>query len=276
MDNFDLKKFLTENKLTRTSVLREGVEDDIEKAIRDKKIDPKKVKDAAEKAEKGNDSKDLAVLMATANMMKEAKKKKKKNAPEDEEIDLDLDTETPEDGEGVDFSMDTPAGDNFNSDTADSNVKAVQDALAQAQKVAQKMKDKKLVTQINNTITMVTRDYIASTEPEPEPEPIREYDDDEEYAEGSNNRYFTGDDDGPSLNISKVEDYLEDYIFDDWESVQDSPSIAKKLSDQNKEIQKAINKYLESGLSQLTKEMTDKEIEDQMDEDLDLNSYLEY
>lgn len=273
MDNFDLKKFLTENKLTRTSVLREGIEDDIEDAIKNKKIDPKKVKDAAEKAEKGNDSKDLAVLMATANMMKEAKKKKKKDTPEDEEIDLDLDTETPEDNEDINFSMDAPAGDNSN--TADSNVKAVQDALAQAQKIAQKMKDKKLVTQINNTITMVTRDYIASTEPEPEPElePISE---DEKYAEGSNNRYFTGDDDGPSLNISEVEDYLEDYIFDDWDSVQDSPSLGRKLSDQNKEIQKAINKYLESDLSHLKADMTDKEIEDQMDEDLDLNSYLEY
>ena len=38
MDKFDLKKFLTENKLTRTSVLREGVEDDIEKAIKDKTL----------------------------------------------------------------------------------------------------------------------------------------------------------------------------------------------------------------------------------------------
>jgi hypothetical protein len=264
MDNFDLKKFLTENKLTRTSVLREGVEDDIEQAIKDKKIDPKKVKDAAEKAEKGNDSKDLAVLMATANMMKEAKKKKKKDAPEDEEIDLDLDTETPEGNEDVNFSMD----DTSSPSPDDSVISTINDTLLKALDAAEQLGDEKLTKQIGNTITMFTRTHISQPD-----QPINE---DEEYVEGSNNRYFTGDDDGPSLNISEVEDYLEGYIFDDWDSVQDSPSIAKKLSDQNKEIQKAINKYLESGLSQLTKEMTDKEIEDQMDEDLDLNSYLEY
>jgi len=371
MDNFNFKKFLTENKLTKTSILREGIEDNIEQAIKEKKIDLEKVIAAAEKAKKG-DSNDLAILMATAGMMKEAKndkimskselktkikemiiaelslteedytnigneenflsegsddedyekssrevefgvnpdkeefdlkdffmdddeelapeipgfegtrdtlddlkireaKKKKDDAPE-EELDLDLGKETPEGEENLDLNLDTtdtaPAEDNFNIDTSavDPNIKAVQDALTQAQAAAEKIQDEKLTQQIGNTITMFTRTHIANKEP------IRE---NEEYTEGSNNRFFTGDDDGPSLNISEVEDYLESYIFDDWESIQDSPSLGRKYSEQNNIIQKAINKYLESDLSNLTADMTDDQIEDQIDDDLDINSYLE-
>jgi type III secretory pathway component EscV len=263
MDKFDLKKFLTENKLTRTSVLREGVENDIEQAIKDKKIDPKKVKDAAEKAEKGNDSKDLAVLMATANMMKEAKKKKKKDTPEDEEIDLDLDTETPEGDEDTNISIDdtsAPSSDN-------PLVSTLQDTLLKALDTAEQLGDDKLTKQIGNTVTMFTRTHISQPD-----QPINE---DEEYTEGSNNRFFTGDDDGPSLDKGEVQDFLESrYIFDDWESLQDSPSTAKKLSKQMDDIELAIKDYLKSDLSHLTVDMTDDEIEDQMSEDL--NSYLEY
>jgi hypothetical protein len=156
MDNFNLKKFLTENKLTRTSVLREGVEDDIERAIKDKKIDPKKVKDAAEKAEKGN-SDELAVLMATANMIKEAKKKKKKDTPEDKEIDLDLDTETPEDDEDTSISIDdtsAPSSDN-------PLVSTLQDTLLKALDTAEQLGDDKLTKQIGNTVTMFTRTHIS-------------------------------------------------------------------------------------------------------------------
>jgi hypothetical protein len=53
----------TKNELKKVKVVKESVEKDIEKAIRDKKIDPAKVKAAAEKAMRG-DSTELAVLMA--------------------------------------------------------------------------------------------------------------------------------------------------------------------------------------------------------------------
>lgn len=53
----------TKNEMKKVKVVKESVEKDIEKAIKDKKIDPAKVKAAAEKAMRG-DSTDLAVLMA--------------------------------------------------------------------------------------------------------------------------------------------------------------------------------------------------------------------
>jgi hypothetical protein len=199
-------------------------------------------------------------------------KKKKEDAPE-EDVNLDLGAETPEGEENLDINFSgadaAPAGD-FNIDTSavDPNIKAVQDALTQAQAAAEKIQDEKLSQQIGNTITMFTRTHIANKEP------IRE-NEDEEYAEGSNNRFFTGDIDGPSLNIGEVEDFLESrYIFDDWESLQDSPSTANKLSKQMSDMESAIKDYLKSDLSHLTADMTDDEIEDQMSEDL--NSYLEY
>jgi hypothetical protein len=170
MDNFNLKKFLTENKLTRTSVLREGIEDNIERDIKNKKIDPKKVKDAAEKAEKGN-SEELAVLMATANMMKEAKKKKKKDAPEEEEIDLDLDTETPEDDEDVNIDIDDTSAPSSN----DSLISTLQDTLLKALDLAEQLEDDKLTKQIGNTVTMFTRTHISQPD-----QPINEEEHDED------------------------------------------------------------------------------------------------
>jgi len=103
------------------------------------------------------------------NELEEAKKKKE-DAPEEE---LDLGEETPEGEENIDlnFSGDNgadaaPAGD-FNIDTSavDPNIKAVQDALTQAQAAAEKIQDEKLSQQIGNTITMFTRTHIANKEP---------------------------------------------------------------------------------------------------------------
>ena len=161
MDKFDLKKFLTENKLTRTSVLREGVENDIEDAIKNKKIDPKKVKDAAEKAEKGN-SEDLAVLMATANMMKEAKKKKKKDAPKDEEIDLDYEEDGGfESGQKFPGDDETPIDDTSAPSSDNPLVSTLQDTLLKALDTAEQLGDDKLTKQIGNTVTMFTRTHIS-------------------------------------------------------------------------------------------------------------------
>jgi hypothetical protein len=55
----------TKNEMKKVRVVKESVEFDIEKAIKDKKIDPAKVKAAAEKAMRG-DSTELAALMAFA------------------------------------------------------------------------------------------------------------------------------------------------------------------------------------------------------------------
>ena len=73
------------------------------------------------------------------------------DAPEDEEVDATLDT--------------TATGEDFNIDTSavDPNIKAVQDALTQAQAAAKNINDDKLTTQISNTVIMFTRDHVANT-----------------------------------------------------------------------------------------------------------------
>jgi len=73
--------------------------------------------------------------------------------------------EAPE--EEVDATLDaTATGEDFNIDTSavDPNIKAVQDALTQAQAAAKNINDDKLTQQIGNTITMFTRTHIANTE----------------------------------------------------------------------------------------------------------------
>ena len=73
--------------------------------------------------------------------------------------------EAPE--EEIDATLDTTAtGEDFNIDTSavDPNIKAVQDALTQAQAAAKNINDDKLTTQISNTVIMFTRDHIANTE----------------------------------------------------------------------------------------------------------------
>ena len=250
MDNFNLKKFLTENKLTKTSILREGYdefkrEDKGSKDVTAKDKGEEEVYGAGvkkgEKLEKlkakikemiiaeldgaavtdedydfvaeGEDFEDTGVetgevgekdyedyqelkkflntLSTTKNFkasddifnydseidpnegydefdaqydekfklseffIDEAKKDKEEapaeEAPE-EEVDATLDmTDT-----GEDFNVDTSA--------VDPNIKAVQDALTQAQAAAKNINDDKLTQQIGNTITMFTRTHIANTE----------------------------------------------------------------------------------------------------------------
>jgi hypothetical protein len=82
-------------------------------------------------------------------------------AKKDEEAPAE---EAPE--EEVDATLDTTAtGEDFNIDTSavDPNIKAVQDALTQAQAAAKNINDDKLTTQISNTVIMFTRDHVANT-----------------------------------------------------------------------------------------------------------------
>jgi hypothetical protein len=67
---------------------------------------------------------------------------------EEEEVEVE-DTEETEDVE-------------VNTDEVDPTIKAVQDALAQAQAAAQKLGDEKLTDQIGNTITFFTRAHVSN------------------------------------------------------------------------------------------------------------------
>jgi hypothetical protein len=215
MKKFDYKKFLTENKLTKASILREGFEepktegakpkssskDELKAKIKEMIIaelsnDPEDFEKSGREVEYGinpkNDKEefdlkdffmddeeeeelpyDMPGFEGTRDALDSLKireaKKKKKDAPE-EDIDLDLDTETPEGEENIDLNFsggDTTPTDDFSIDTSavDPNIKAVQDALTQAQAAAEKIQDEKLSQQIGNTITMFTRTHIANKEP---------------------------------------------------------------------------------------------------------------
>jgi hypothetical protein len=203
MEKFDYKKFLTENKLTKASILREGFEEPKTEEVKPKssskdelkaKIkemimaelsnDPEDFEKAGREVEYGINPNDEKLYLKDFFMddedsdseysdedndeyffnidqeeLDEAKKdeeieKKTEEAPE-EEIDATLDiTDTGDTGE--DFNIDTSA--------VDPNIKAVQDALTQAQAAAKSINDEKLTQQIGNTITMFTRTHIANTE----------------------------------------------------------------------------------------------------------------
>jgi len=74
------------------------------------------------------------------------------------EADKDTEKDTAETDVTVD---DTETIDTETTTEVDPNVKAVQDALTQAQAAAQKLGDKKLTDQIGNTITFFTRTHVV-------------------------------------------------------------------------------------------------------------------
>jgi hypothetical protein len=233
MEKFDYKKFLTENKLTKTSILREGY-DEFERADKGSKDVTAKDKGEEEvygagvkKGEKIEKLKAKIKEMIVAELSLEEENKydeidfvteesddedyEKAGReveyginPNDEKFDLKdffMDDEMMDDEEElapeipgfkgtrdaldslkireakkdeeeapeeeVDATLDmTDTGEDFNIDTSavDPNIKAVQDALTQAQAAAKNISDEKLTQQIGNTITMFTRTHIANTE----------------------------------------------------------------------------------------------------------------
>jgi len=260
MDNFNFKNFLTENKLTKTSVLREGLGAyEFEKGKEEGKAEEKKTmsKKALKLkikemilAEMELDVNDNEADAKLDDFLDEAKKKKEEEEAPEEELDLNFDQDTPEGEEDINISADQdmpPAEDNFNIDTSavDPNIKAVQDALTQAQAAAEKIQDEKLTQQIGNTITMFTRTHIANKEP------IREYfGDDEDYDEGANNQYVTNGEDGWEININRIKKYVEntsedsDFAFefaysDALEDEMGTADDIKTLT--NREVEKMIH-----------------------------------
>ena len=78
---------------------------------------------------------------------------------DDEEVDAEeVDAEAAADA-GAEEEVDTTV--DVSTNEVDPNVKAVQDALTQAQAAAQQLGDKKLMDQIGNTITFFTRAHVV-------------------------------------------------------------------------------------------------------------------
>ena len=201
MKKFDLKKMIVENKATFFSSLNEGIEpkyvagsnpyiDDksAEMALSMMTKEGKKqyYKDAeADDAEHIKAlEKDMADDKKSSKMkMSELKAKIKEmvlsemtldvdnmeDAPESEvdflaELEgmLEQDEKAAEEEAAADVTVDdTETIDTETTTEVDPNVKAVQDALTQAQAAAQKLGDKKLTDQIGNTITFFTRSHVV-------------------------------------------------------------------------------------------------------------------
>jgi hypothetical protein len=97
------------------------------------------------------DGLDRAIIAAEELMNINEDKKRKKEVVID---DTKISTDTPE--------SDIEITDTDTSSNVDPNVKAVQDALTQAQAAAQQLGDPKLTDQIGNTITFFTRTHIVN------------------------------------------------------------------------------------------------------------------
>lgn len=168
MEKFNLKKAILENKATFLSSLIEGEKE----YYKDAEADDAEHIDALEKDMK-DDKKSSKMKMS------ELKAKIKEMALA--EMNLDINDETPESEEDFlaevdailaeadevavdDTEVAVDGEENIDVDTTtevDPNVKAVQDALTQAQAAAQKLGDPKLTDQIGNTITFFTRAHVV-------------------------------------------------------------------------------------------------------------------
>lgn len=138
MTPFDFKKYLIENQLNQNQSGPKMTKSKLKEMIKSTII-----------AELEN---------PTPDDIEEAKKKKK----EEPESDINLDDIGNDDS--TDLPADEPTPNKIpDIDTSEVNptIKAVQDALTQAQAAAEKLGDDKLLSQIGNTITFFTRTHIS-------------------------------------------------------------------------------------------------------------------
>ena len=150
-------------------------------------------------------------LDAAEMRAKELMNSKLDEAKKDKEEDTDTDVDMSDD-EG-----DVTA--NISTDEVDPEVKAVQDALTQAQAAAEKLGDEKLTDQIGNTITFFTRAHIVEkpgVAASHVDENMDEYEDDEydiDAAFKSSPEYHSYDE---VLDI--VDSYEDEGMIEDFES----------------------------------------------------------
>jgi hypothetical protein len=151
-DNFDIKKFLTENKVfwnPNTDVKESNIlnENNLREKIRDMVI----AELSASEDEEDEDYSDYFFDIDTPEEeLGEAKKKKKEEEVEDIEV-TDTEEFVPED----DMDMEDT------SMQLDSGEKEIMDSLETALEFAKQKGDEKLIDQIGNTITFFTRQYIV-------------------------------------------------------------------------------------------------------------------
>jgi hypothetical protein len=171
-DNFDLKKFLKENKalenLNPVFANESNSEDNVRNKIREMviaELSDDELKDATTRAEKG-DSTDLTLHMAG---VREAKKKKDEEVEDVETTDTTIeDIPTVDDMPAEDEmpAEDTPTGGGLEDIAAnmEGTESEVMDHLMNALKIAKGLDNNKLTTQIGNTLKFFVSEYIGGDE----------------------------------------------------------------------------------------------------------------
>jgi hypothetical protein len=149
-DNFDIKKFLTENKVfwnPNTDVKESSIlnENNLREKIRDMVI-----AELSAPEDEEEDMSDYFFDIDTPEEELEEAKKDKEEEVEDIEV-TDTEEFTPED----DMGTEEPAMD------LDGGEKEIMDSLETALEFAKQKGDEKLIDQIGNTITFFTRQYIV-------------------------------------------------------------------------------------------------------------------
>ena len=154
-DNFNLQKYLTENKVFEefNPFMAEGADDkkDEKKSLRDKVREMVLAELSTPENTEDEDYSDYFFdIDSPEDELEEAKKDKKEEEVEDVEVE-DTEEFAPEDE--MDSEEATP--------DLEADEKAIMDNLEQALEFAKQKGDEKLIDQIGNTITFFTRQYIV-------------------------------------------------------------------------------------------------------------------
>jgi DNA-binding phage protein len=171
-DNFDLKKFLTENKTIEKSnpYLKEEMSDS-EKEKVDRKVDAvrddldqisKLAKDAGEDAEDIKSAlrekiREMVIAELEDNYPMTEAKKDEEEEPAKEEVD----TEEEVDVDITDEETTDEEGDGMNVPEMEGDEGEILNHLMKALGMAKSAGDEKLIKQIGNTVTFLTRQYIS-------------------------------------------------------------------------------------------------------------------
>jgi DNA-binding phage protein len=173
-DNFDLKKFLTENKTIEKSnpYLKEEMSDS-EKEKVDREVDAvrddldqisKLAKDAGEDAEDIKSAlrekiREMVIAELEDTSLEEAKKDEEETPEEDVEAEEEVETE--EDVDVTDEETTGEEGDEMNVPEMEGDEGEILNHLMKALGMAKSAGDEKLIKQIGNTVTFLTRQYIS-------------------------------------------------------------------------------------------------------------------
>ena len=175
-DNFDLKKFLTENKTIEKSnpYLKEEMSDsEREKAGRE--VDAvrddldqisKLAKDAGEDAEDIKSAlrekiREMVIAELEGNYPMTEAKKDEEDEPAEEEVDAEEEEEVDVDVDVTDEETTDEEGDEMNVPEMEGDEGEILNHLMKALGMAKSAGDEKLIKQISNTVTFLTRQYIS-------------------------------------------------------------------------------------------------------------------